>query len=132
MPTVQFMSKDDVHEVKTPAFVIRVRQPGIAYADLPPHHLGSITVNVMTDSLIDPDTCEQIITLAEQAEAANADIVVHCNEGKYRSRMIANFIWRFFDEYDHVGKDFLGGEMRDLNYKSLYNHYKATRKEKRA
>lgn len=131
MPTVQYMSKERVQEHLTPAYVLRIRHPGLAYSDLPVEHPEVITVNVMTDSLIDPETCEEIISFCERAAAANTDIVVHCNEGKYRSRMVANFVWRFFADYSDELVDWKGGEMSDRNYKSLYNHYKATRGERK-
>ena len=131
MPTVQYMSKESAQELTTPAFVLRLRVPAQYYESLPLEHKEVLMVQVYPDSIIPEDICEQIISFAERAEAADADIVVHCNEGRFRSRAVANFIWRFFDEYDHTGKDWVGKEMSDQNYKSLYNHYKATRGERK-
>ncbi len=129
MPTVQYMSKESAQELTTPAFVLRLRMPAQAYETLPLEHPEVLMLQVYPDSRIPDDICEQIISFAERAEAAAADIVVHCNEGKYRSRAVANFIWRFFEEYDHTGKDWVGGEMKDQNYKSLHDYYIKTRRK---
>lgn len=129
MPTVQYMSKEDAQKHATPAFFLRLRMPAQSYAELPVEHPEILLVTVYPDSRIPDDICEQIISFAERAEAADGDVVVQCNEGKYRSRAVANFIWRFFEDYDHAGNDWKGGEMKDLNYVSLHNYYTKTRRK---
>lgn len=104
--------------------------PSQTYEELTQPHAEILTVTVYPDSIIPDEICEQIIAFGERACEVGGDIVVHCNEGRFRSRVVANFFWRFFDDYDHTGEEWQGGEMRDLNYKSLYNHYKATRERK--
>lgn len=129
MPTVQYMSKEAAQAHKSPAYFLRLRMPAQSYAELPIEHPEVLLITVYPDSRIPDDICEQIISFAERAEKADGDIVVQCNEGKYRSRAVANFIWRFFEEYDHTGQDWKGGEMRNLNYISLHDYYIKTRRK---
>lgn len=127
MPTVQFMSHDAALELTEPTRILRV---GFAHSNYQPftvEHKDVQSVFVDPDARIPDETCQKIVEFMEAANEAGDDIVVHCTEGKYRSRAIANFAWRFFEGYEQVGKDWNGTEMRDNNYKSLYNWHKANR-----
>lgn len=128
MPALSFMSKEAVVDHPTPAFVLRLRDSWQHYEPLTETPSGEahhqvLSVVVKTDSLIDPDTCDRIVTFCEQAHAAGGDIVVHCNEGRYRSRAVANFIWRHWREYELETSVWMGGEMRDRNYDSLQKYF---------
>lgn len=131
MPSLSFMSKEAVVKHDVPSFVLRLRAPWQSYEPLTDTssgvaHRQVLTVVVDTDTPIDPDTCEQIIVFCEQAHEAQADIVVHCNEGRYRSRAVANFIWRHWRDYEIDRDMWRGGEMRDRNYDSLQKFFAAS------
>lgn len=130
MPTIQFMSVEAALALKEPTRILRVAFRHSNYARFNTAHKAVEQVFVDADSRIPDEICQQIVEFIEEAVAAGDDIVIHCTEGKYRSRAIANFVWRHYEDYEHTGKPWLGGEMRDQNYRSLQEWYVANRKEK--
>lgn len=130
MPTVQFMSADAAVALTEPARVLRVGFGHSRYAPLTAAHTEVYDVTVEPDARIPDIVCQRICEFAERAAAAGENIVVHCTEGRFRSRAIANFIWRHYRDYEHEGKDWNGTEMRDRNYRSLQEWHAANRKEK--
>lgn len=130
MPTVQFMSVEAAIALTEPARVLRVGFGHSNYARLGIDHIEVYDVTVEPDARIPEIVCQRICEFVERAREAGDNIVVHCTEGRFRSRAIANFIWRHYDEYEHEGKEWNGTEMKDNNYKSLHLWHKANRKEK--
>lgn len=128
MPTVQFMSVESALALKEPARVLRVAFRHSNYPRFITEHRAVKEVFVDADARIPDDVCKEIVEFIEEAHAADDNIVVHCTEGRFRSRAIANFIWRHFDAYEHEGKEWNGTEMRDNNYKSLHLWHKGHRK----
>jgi predicted protein tyrosine phosphatase len=129
MPTIQFMSADAAQALKEPTRILRVAFRHSNYQGFKITHKAVKEVFVEPDARIDGETCQAIVEFIEEAVAAGDDIVIHCTEGRYRSRAIANFVWRHYRDYEHVGKEWEGGEMRDLNYRSLQEWHVLNRKE---
>jgi predicted protein tyrosine phosphatase len=127
--TVQFMSKEAAALLTTPTRVLRVGFGHSGYGPFTIEHTEVLDVIVEPDARIPDETCQAICEFVERAQAAGESVVVHCTEGRYRSRAIANFIWRHYDGFEHEGKEWNGTEMRDNNYKSLHLWHKANRKE---
>lgn len=130
MPTVQFMSVEAAVALTEPARVLRVGFGHSNYARLGIDHKEVYDVTVEPDARIPDIVCQRICEFVERAHEAGDNIVVHCTEGRFRSRAIANFIWRHYRDFEHEGKDWNGTEMRDNNYKSLHQWHNVYRKEK--
>jgi predicted protein tyrosine phosphatase len=123
------MSADSALALKEPTRILRVAFRHSNYQGFNISHKAVKEVFVEPDARIPDETCQQIVEFIEEAVAAGDDIVIHCTEGRYRSRAIANFVWRHYEDYEHTGKPWEGGEMRDHNYRSLQEWYVANRKE---
>jgi len=131
MPTVQFMSAEAAIALTEPARVLRVGFDYSNYARLGiDNHQEVYDIVVSPDARIPDIVCQRVCEFVERAKEAGENIVVHCTEGRYRSRAIANFIWRHYHDFKHEGNAWNGTEMRDNNYRSLQMWHKANRQEK--
>lgn len=130
MPTIQFMSADAAAALTEPTRVLRVGFGHSRYPSFEVVHKEVYDVTVEPDAKIPDIVCQRICEFVERAHEAGDNIVVHCTEGRFRSRAIANFIWRHYRDYEHEGKDWNGTEMRDRNYRSLQEWHATNRKEK--
>lgn len=119
MPTIQRLPRAcfERHLFRArPGFVsIRIADPGSGFVDVNfpdmfvEHRLHFADVESanepMGEAMITTAQAAQIANILQHALAADRDVVVHCNQGIYRSGAVCDWAGRWFD-YLNPGKAF--------------------------